>query len=208
MTLRIGIAGIRGRMGREIAAHAANDQRMMLIGGLSRRARTAEPGPDGVRLFADAADLLPEIDVLIDFSAPEGTVDHAAACASAGVPIVCGTTGLDADPDGSAARGGGASRGLPRGEHESRGECRPRRLARPRARPRRATTSRSSKRTTGTKWMRRPGPPWRWRERWLRPVEGISRAACGMGARGRAGGMQTRSAFTPSGREAIPVSTP
>ncbi len=95
MTLRIGIAGIRGRMGREIAAHAANDQRMTLIGGLSRQARTAESGPDGVRLFADVAELLPEIDVLIDFSAPAGTVDHATACASAGVPMVCGTTGLD-----------------------------------------------------------------------------------------------------------------
>jgi 4-hydroxy-tetrahydrodipicolinate reductase len=69
---------------------------MALIGGLSRRACTAEPGTDGVRLFANAADLLPEIQVLIDFSAPEGTVDHAAACASAGVPLVCGTTGLDA----------------------------------------------------------------------------------------------------------------
>ena len=39
MTLRIGIAGIRGRMGREIAAHVVNDQRMTLIGGLSRQAR-------------------------------------------------------------------------------------------------------------------------------------------------------------------------
>ena len=68
---------------------------MTLVGGLSRQARTAESGPDGVRLFADVATLLPEIDVLIDFSAPEGTVDHAAACASAGVPMVCGTTGLD-----------------------------------------------------------------------------------------------------------------
>jgi 4-hydroxy-tetrahydrodipicolinate reductase len=96
MALRIGIAGIRGRMGREIASHAGNDRRMILVGGLSRRARTAEPGTDGVRLFADAEDLLPEIDVLIDFSTPGGTVDHAAACASAGVPIVCGTTGLDA----------------------------------------------------------------------------------------------------------------
>ena len=96
MTLRIGIAGIRGRMGREVAALAANDQQMALIGGLSRRARTIEPGKDEIRLFADAADLLPEIQVLIDFSAPEGTADHAAACASAGVPLVCGTTGLDA----------------------------------------------------------------------------------------------------------------
>src|SRR5215216_1665717 len=94
MTLRIGIAGIRGRMGREIAALAAKDQRMTLIGGLSRQARTAESEPDGVRMFANAEDLLPEIDVLIDFSAPAGTVDHATACASAGVPMVCGTTGL------------------------------------------------------------------------------------------------------------------
>jgi 4-hydroxy-tetrahydrodipicolinate reductase len=95
MTLRIGIAGIRGRMGREIAALAANDQRMTLIGGLSRQAGTAESGPDGARLFVDIADLLPKIDVLVDFSAPTGTVDHASACASAGVPLVSGTTGLD-----------------------------------------------------------------------------------------------------------------
>jgi 4-hydroxy-tetrahydrodipicolinate reductase len=96
MALRIGIAGIRGRMGREIAALAANDERMTLVGGLSRHVRTAESRPDGIRLFADAAELLPLIDVLIDFSAPEGTVDHATECAAAGVPLVCGTTGLDA----------------------------------------------------------------------------------------------------------------
>jgi 4-hydroxy-tetrahydrodipicolinate reductase len=95
MTLRIGIAGIRGRMGREIAALATNDQRMTLIGGLSRQARVEASEPDGVRLFRDVADLLPQIDVLIDFSAPSGTVDHAAACASICVPMVCGTTGLD-----------------------------------------------------------------------------------------------------------------
>jgi 4-hydroxy-tetrahydrodipicolinate reductase len=84
-------------MGREIAAQVANDQRMTLIGGLSRQVRTAESGLDGVRLFADVVDLLPEIDVLIDFSAPAGAVDHATACASAGTPMVCGTTGLDVD---------------------------------------------------------------------------------------------------------------
>ena len=95
MTLRLGISGIRGRMGREIAIRALNEQGMTLIGGLSRQARKADPGSDGVRLFADAAELLPEIDVLIDFSVPVATVDHAIACASAGVPMVCGTTGLD-----------------------------------------------------------------------------------------------------------------
>ena len=97
MTLRIGIAGIRGRMGREIAARAVDDHRMTLIGGLSCQSPTAESGQDGVRLFADVAVLLPEIDVLIDFSAPAGTVDYATACASAGKPMVCGTTGLDVD---------------------------------------------------------------------------------------------------------------
>jgi 4-hydroxy-tetrahydrodipicolinate reductase len=96
MTVRIGIAGLRGRMGREIAALAANDPRVAVVGGLGRRTRGAEPGPDGVPLFAETADLLSEIDVLIDFSTPEGSVAHASACASSGVPLVCGTTGLDA----------------------------------------------------------------------------------------------------------------
>ena len=94
MTLRIGISAIRGRMGREIAARAVNDHGMTLIGGVSRQSHTAESGPDGVRLFADVAELLPEIDVLIDFSVPAGTAEYATACASAGVPMVCGTTGL------------------------------------------------------------------------------------------------------------------
>jgi 4-hydroxy-tetrahydrodipicolinate reductase len=40
--------------------------------------------------------LLSQIDVLIDFSAPEATTAHASACGAASVPIVCGTTGLDA----------------------------------------------------------------------------------------------------------------
>ena len=40
--------------------------------------------------------MLSQIDVLIDFSVPEATSAHASACATADVPIVCGTTGLDA----------------------------------------------------------------------------------------------------------------
>jgi 4-hydroxy-tetrahydrodipicolinate reductase len=97
MTVRLGIAGIRGRMGREIAALAAGDSGFVVAGGLSRHARSgsidAEIGP----VFAEASDLLPEIDVLIDFTAPSGAVNHARACAAAGVPMVSGTTGLDAE---------------------------------------------------------------------------------------------------------------
>ncbi|MBW3631770.1 MAG: 4-hydroxy-tetrahydrodipicolinate reductase [Chloroflexi bacterium] len=96
MTVRVGIAGLRGRMGHEIAALGVNDPRIMVVGGLSRRTRDGEPGPNGIPLFAETADLLSEVDVLIDFSAPEGSIIHASACASSGVPLVCGTTGLNA----------------------------------------------------------------------------------------------------------------
>ena len=58
MTVRIGIAGIRGRMGREIAALAANDEWVSLVGGLSRQACAAASVPDTMQLFADVAELL------------------------------------------------------------------------------------------------------------------------------------------------------
>jgi 4-hydroxy-tetrahydrodipicolinate reductase len=96
MTVRIGIAGIRGRMGREIATLAANDEWVSLVGGLSRQACAAASVPDTMQLFADVTELLSQVDVLIDFSAPEATTAHASACKAASVPLVCGTTGLDA----------------------------------------------------------------------------------------------------------------
>jgi 4-hydroxy-tetrahydrodipicolinate reductase len=95
MTVRIGIAGIHGRMGREIATLANTDPSITLIGGLSRR---PDPGgPNGQRIVCDVAELLPDIDVLIDFSSAEGAVTLASACAAAGTPLVSGTTGLDQD---------------------------------------------------------------------------------------------------------------
>ena len=45
MTIRIGIAGIRGRMGREIAALAAQDPDCVLVGGVGR-----QPGAPGERI--------------------------------------------------------------------------------------------------------------------------------------------------------------
>ena len=96
MTVRIGIAGIRGRMGGEIAALAANDSRFAVVGGLSRQVLDAGASDIACPVFTQAADLLPKIDVLIDFSSPAASAAHASACASAGVSLICGTTGLDA----------------------------------------------------------------------------------------------------------------
>ena len=90
MTLRIGIAGIRGRMGREIALLAENTPEVSLVGGLGRQPGERPP------VFTNAEALLPDIDVLIDFTSPEAAVANAEACASLGKPFVSGTTGLDA----------------------------------------------------------------------------------------------------------------
>ncbi len=95
MTVQIGIAGIRGRMGREIATVASNDPEVTVVGGLSRRADDAELGLNGIPLFTEIRELLSAIDVLIDFSSPDFSVAAASGCADAGVPLVCGTTGLD-----------------------------------------------------------------------------------------------------------------
>jgi 4-hydroxy-tetrahydrodipicolinate reductase len=94
MTVRVGIAGITGRMGREIAALAAEDPEFDVAGGLGRRLEPSA-GPGAPRVLNEVTTLLPGIDVLIDFTSPEGAVAHARACAAAGVAMVSGTSGLD-----------------------------------------------------------------------------------------------------------------
>lgn len=94
--LRIGISGITGRMGREIVALAANDPDVRVVGGI---ARSGNPVTEvlGVAVLPTLADLIAVgVDVLIDFSTPEGSVTAASAAADAGIPILIGTTGLDA----------------------------------------------------------------------------------------------------------------
>ena len=49
----------------------------------------------GVRIGSDLS-ALSGCDVLIDFTRPEGTLQHLAACAAHGVKLVIGTTGFDA----------------------------------------------------------------------------------------------------------------
>lgn len=96
MTTRIGIAGIGGRMGREIATLSVQEPEVALIGGMGRATSVFRAGEREIRIVGDPADLLPGIDVLIDFTSPEGAAACAAACAAAGVGLVSGTTGLDA----------------------------------------------------------------------------------------------------------------
>lgn len=99
---RIAIAGAGGRMGRMLieAARAAGDCE---IAGALDVAASPAIGSDataflghasGVAITADVAQAVKGAHVLIDFTRPEGTVAHAAACAAAGVAMVIGTTGF------------------------------------------------------------------------------------------------------------------
>ena len=97
MTIRIGIAGIRGRMGREVAALAMRDSELAVIGGLSRHSETADA--ESMRIVSEPTELLPGIDVLVDFTAPDAAATLAGACAATGVALVSGTTGLDASQE-------------------------------------------------------------------------------------------------------------
>jgi 4-hydroxy-tetrahydrodipicolinate reductase len=100
--LRIAVAGASGRMGRMLidAVLAAGDT--VLVGALDvpsspavGQDATAYLGrPCGVTITADLQAALAEAQVLIDFTRPEGTMAHLAACRELGVKAVIGTTGF------------------------------------------------------------------------------------------------------------------
>ncbi len=98
--MRIGVAGIAGRVGRLLAEE-------IVAAGATLGGGTARPGeipPPGATLFADAASMAAACDVVIDFTHPSTVAGHATAFASAGTPWVLGTTGLTDDEDTAIAR--------------------------------------------------------------------------------------------------------
>jgi 4-hydroxy-tetrahydrodipicolinate reductase len=56
-------------------------------------------GPTGVELGSNPVSLFHDVDVVIDFSAPDASLHHAAIAAETGTAIVIGTTGLTADQE-------------------------------------------------------------------------------------------------------------
>lgn len=104
MRQNVVIAGCTGRMGRALleAVAAATDLRLTAAldrtgsPALGRDAGELAGGPLGVTVSDDVAAALQVADVLIDFTRPEATLCHIAACRRAGVAMVIGTTGFDA----------------------------------------------------------------------------------------------------------------
>jgi len=109
--MRVVIVGASGRMGLAITRAALEMGDVMFVGAIDREGAPAV-GRDlgelaglpaiGTRITTDLAAVLGDAEVVIDFSAASATRGNLAACASAGVPIVIGTTGLDADAHSAA----------------------------------------------------------------------------------------------------------
>lgn len=105
--IRIAIAGVAGRMGRTLvqAVQDKSDQARVTAGttlpddpqaGLDI-GLVAGAGALGVCSSTSLDACLDEFDVLIDFTAPESTLQHLALCRSAGKAVVIGTTGFTAE---------------------------------------------------------------------------------------------------------------
>ena len=86
--LRLVVTGAAGRMGRRVAALAAEDGRFQ-VAALADRA----PGP-GLTPLAELPQALSRADVLVDFSAPEASAGFAELAAKLRKPAVIGTTGF------------------------------------------------------------------------------------------------------------------
>ncbi len=100
---KIGISGATGKMGRALIAEVLiskncrlggaleaqnNDNISLDIGDFTGRKKL------GVILEDSPGSFFEKIDVAIDFSSPEGTVNNISQAAKSGVPVVSGTTGL------------------------------------------------------------------------------------------------------------------
>ena len=93
---RIAVNGAAGRMGQTVIETAADREDLDVVVGFDIDAGEVE----GVPVVADdVAGALTEydVDVVVDFSIPESTLPLAQACVAAGVGLVVGTTGFDAD---------------------------------------------------------------------------------------------------------------
>jgi 4-hydroxy-tetrahydrodipicolinate reductase len=103
--MRMAIAGASGRMGRALVEAVSQAPDAVLVGVLDRpgssllgQDATAFLGfESGVRVTDDLHAALEPAQILIDFTRPEGTLNHLQVCLAHGVKVVIGTTGFTPD---------------------------------------------------------------------------------------------------------------
>jgi 4-hydroxy-tetrahydrodipicolinate reductase len=94
VSIRVGVAGAAGRMGQTVCAAVEDAPDLEL-------AARADP-----TLGVALADILGDVDVVVDFTLPETALENARACVRAGVHAVVGTTGWDPSQLAGEAGGG------------------------------------------------------------------------------------------------------
>ena len=101
--MKIAIVGASGRMGRMIIESTLKDGEAVLVSAIDQLGAPAigkDAGelvgmPCGIPVTTDVEAGIAKADCLIDFTRPEGTLDHLAICLRHKVGIVIGTTGFD-----------------------------------------------------------------------------------------------------------------
>lgn len=83
--IRVGVAGAAGRMGSTVCGAVEAAEEMELTG-------RADPA-----LGIELGEILPDADVVVEFSTPDTTLANAVQCLEAGVHVVVGATGFDLD---------------------------------------------------------------------------------------------------------------
>ena len=93
------VAGAGGKMGQTLIEGVRADKSLVLAAALDARGSPAVGTNIGGAMVvgSDAGKAIASADVLIDFTRPEGTIEHLDICARLGKSIVIGTTGLS-DP--------------------------------------------------------------------------------------------------------------
>lgn len=84
--IRVGVAGAAGRMGATVCGAVEGAEDMVLAG-------RADPA-----LGVELAEILGDVDVVVDFTRPDTATGNALACLEAGVHVVIGTSGFDLEP--------------------------------------------------------------------------------------------------------------
>lgn len=104
--IRVAVAGCAGRMGLAIAELANDNQNMKIVGGVERKGHPRigkdmiAPDMSGnpmAKITDNLKDIIGGVDVVIDFTTPESSMEHYRIVADAGRGIVIGTTGFSAE---------------------------------------------------------------------------------------------------------------
>jgi 4-hydroxy-tetrahydrodipicolinate reductase len=95
--IRVGVSGAAGKMGSTVCDAVEAAEGMELVA-------RADPALDTA-----LADVIGEVDVVVDFSRPDTALDNVRACLEAGVHVVVGTTGFDLDAARAVADSSGAN---------------------------------------------------------------------------------------------------